>query len=298
MKEVKVPVLPESINEATVALWHKKPGDYVEVDDVIGTVLWRRNEDAVIVLSDSIRVYNSDLESQISLQASLPADQSSPHIDFDASWTTVDLRALKRYLSGTFIKPKLKEWLANAIVSGYATNAHTRFNGRLSDFPFEDGNGAFRLDARLENATIQYSPRWPAPEFRNLEIVVEDTHFWSVENSAVDRGNFYEDARIEIKDLRNPVLTIDAFATGTLQSIHEYISVSPVANILGNQLKSVEVEGDASFDLSITLPLTDLNSYDFSTRIRPSDGTVRVAGFPAAITELNGSFTVSRNSPS
>ena len=35
MKEVKVPVLPESINEATVAAWHKKLGDYVEVDDVI-----------------------------------------------------------------------------------------------------------------------------------------------------------------------------------------------------------------------------------------------------------------------
>lgn len=35
MKEVKVPVLPESISEATVAAWHKKPGDYVEVDDVI-----------------------------------------------------------------------------------------------------------------------------------------------------------------------------------------------------------------------------------------------------------------------
>ena len=35
MKEVKVPILPESINEATVAAWHKKPGDYVEIDDVI-----------------------------------------------------------------------------------------------------------------------------------------------------------------------------------------------------------------------------------------------------------------------
>jgi len=35
MKEVKVPVLPESISEATVAAWHKKPGDSVEVDDVI-----------------------------------------------------------------------------------------------------------------------------------------------------------------------------------------------------------------------------------------------------------------------
>ena len=35
MKEIKVPVLPESINEATVAAWHKKPGDYIELDDVI-----------------------------------------------------------------------------------------------------------------------------------------------------------------------------------------------------------------------------------------------------------------------
>jgi 2-oxoglutarate dehydrogenase E2 component (dihydrolipoamide succinyltransferase) len=35
VKEVKVPILPESINEATVAAWHKKPGDYVEIDDVI-----------------------------------------------------------------------------------------------------------------------------------------------------------------------------------------------------------------------------------------------------------------------
>ena len=35
MKEVKVPILPESISEATVAIWHKKPGEFVEIDDVI-----------------------------------------------------------------------------------------------------------------------------------------------------------------------------------------------------------------------------------------------------------------------
>jgi len=35
MPDIKVPVLPESINEATVAVWHKKPGDTVQIDDVI-----------------------------------------------------------------------------------------------------------------------------------------------------------------------------------------------------------------------------------------------------------------------
>ncbi|MCS5592925.1 MAG: 2-oxoglutarate dehydrogenase complex dihydrolipoyllysine-residue succinyltransferase [Gammaproteobacteria bacterium] len=35
MIEIKVPVLPESISEATVAVWHKSAGDHVQVDDII-----------------------------------------------------------------------------------------------------------------------------------------------------------------------------------------------------------------------------------------------------------------------
>ena len=35
MIEIKVPILPESINNATVAVWHKKPGDSVALDEVI-----------------------------------------------------------------------------------------------------------------------------------------------------------------------------------------------------------------------------------------------------------------------
>ncbi|MCB1604316.1 MAG: dihydrolipoamide succinyltransferase, partial [Xanthomonadales bacterium] len=31
--EVKVPVLPESVTDATVASWHKKVGDFVARDD-------------------------------------------------------------------------------------------------------------------------------------------------------------------------------------------------------------------------------------------------------------------------
>ena len=35
MIEIKVPVLPESISEATVALWHKATGDIVRIDEVV-----------------------------------------------------------------------------------------------------------------------------------------------------------------------------------------------------------------------------------------------------------------------
>src|SRR5690606_39015876 len=33
--EIKVPVLPESVSDATIATWHKKPGDAVKRDENI-----------------------------------------------------------------------------------------------------------------------------------------------------------------------------------------------------------------------------------------------------------------------
>lgn len=33
--EILVPVLPESVADAAIAIWHKRPGDVVERDDII-----------------------------------------------------------------------------------------------------------------------------------------------------------------------------------------------------------------------------------------------------------------------
>ena len=33
--EIKVPVLPESVADATIATWHKQPGDPIERDEIL-----------------------------------------------------------------------------------------------------------------------------------------------------------------------------------------------------------------------------------------------------------------------
>ena len=35
MTEIKVPTLGESVTEATVATWFKKPGDYIKIDEML-----------------------------------------------------------------------------------------------------------------------------------------------------------------------------------------------------------------------------------------------------------------------
>jgi uncharacterized protein (TIGR02099 family) len=283
----------ESTN-LTLDLGEHLPAPFV-LDDAFGTVIWRRNRDGIIVLSDSVQIRNADFDSQMSLQVSIPAEGGSPVVDFESNWSVFDVSAVRRYLPIKLITPRLRAWLSEALVSGYVRRGTTRFNGAVADFPFENNEGVFRIDARLEDTVLRYRPDWPAPVFRHLDIVVENTRLFSEENSADNNGINVEDARLEIADLRDPVLTIDTFATGTMQSIKSFVTESPISRIFGDQLDRVSVDGDASFDLSIVLPIKSTTDYEFITRIRASDATMRVAGFPAPLTEVNGTVTVSRD---
>ncbi|MEE3236764.1 MAG: DUF3971 domain-containing protein, partial [Pseudomonadota bacterium] len=265
------------------------------LDDAFGTLIWRRNRDGIIVLSDSVQIRNADLDSQMSLQVSIPVDGSSPIVDFDSTWSVFDVSALPRYLPVKFVTPKLHAWLTDALVSGHVRRGTTRLSGSLDDFPFDDGEGIFRIDARLEDTVLQYRPDWPAPVFRHLDVVFENKRVYSEENSADNYGISIEDAWMEIADLQEPVLTIDTFATGTMQSIKAFMIDSPIATVFHGRLDRVSVDGEASFDLSIVLPINNVADYDFTARIRASDTMMALDGFPAPLRELNGTVTVSRD---
>lgn len=265
------------------------------LDDALGTIIWRRNADGVTVLSDSVQIRNADLDSQMSLEVQVPSDGTSPLVDYESTWAVFDVAAVDRYLPARLMQPKLYQWLSDALVSGHVARGTTRFTGPLRNFPFDDGSGLFRIEARLEDATLRFSPKWPAPDFRHLDIVVENMRLYSVENSATNIGNVVEDASLEIADLREPVLHIEAFADGTLQSIRDYVRQSPIAEVFGGHLDQVEVDGDASFDLSLTLPIQNAQDYEFMTRIRSEGGTVRALAFPAPVSDLRGTVTVTRD---
>lgn len=269
--------------------------DPVYLDDATGTIIWRRNADGTTLLSDSIFVQNSDLSSQTSLQINAPGDGSSATIDLQSDWAINDIGSVKRYLPMQAIKPPLYRWLTGALVSGRIPRATTRIVGPLDLFPFSGNEGIFRIDATVSEAVLRYSDLWPAATNMNLDIVVDKTRLYSHRNFAVNAGNTVQDATIEIADLRAPVLEINAFATGTLDSIRDFSRESPIAAVFGGQLDRLEVDGDASFSLHLVYPIADKERYEFETRIRPSNGSIRMRGFPAPVTELNGLVVVSRN---
>lgn len=267
----------------------------IEFDDAIGTVIWRRNNESTIILSDSVRLRNADIDSRSNLQITLPADGGSPLIDFVSYWNITDVSAATRYVPGKIMKGNLYQWLDDSLIAGRIPRGTTRLTGPLAKFPFDGGEGSFLIEAHVEDVTLKFHPNWPAVEKVSADIIVDNMRFYSDHNTATTLGNVTVDGRVEIADMREPVLTIDAYSTGTLETIRQFSKQSPIASLFGGQLDRFKVEGEASFDIQLRYPFTDKLDYTFSTSIRSSNGRLEIDGFAPPLTELTGLVTVTRD---
>ncbi|MBT8084952.1 MAG: TIGR02099 family protein [Woeseia sp.] len=272
--------------------WLAEP---LALDSAIGTLIWRRNQDGVILLSDDIALQNEDFASHSNVQLSLPADGGAPVLDLESRWSVIDINSARRYLPEAVMSPALYDWLQNALLGGSIPSGTTRFSGAVDRFPFDDGDGVFLIEATLADATLRYGERWPTVDNLNLDLIVDKTRLYSEKNTASNAGNSVENAKIEIADLRQPVLTISALSTGTLETIRRFARQSPIADVFGGRLDEVTVAGEASFVLELNYPIRNRDAYDFTTRIQLNEGTLSFAGFAAPVSELNGLVTISRN---
>ena len=267
----------------------------VRIDLAEGTVIWRSSESQTTVLSDSIRIGNDVFDSESNVQLTLHRDGTSPEIDLASTWNINDLSRVKAFIPPNIVKPKLYAWFQRAFAAGSIPRGTTVLKGPLDRFPFDNGEGEFRIEAAIRNLVFDYHPDWPVSDQSDMQVVLENTRLFSVRNQSITAGNRTTDATIEIADLRNPVLTIDAFSTGTLETIRQFTSQSPIADVFGGQLERITVSGDASFGLQLAVPLLRPKEFEFEARLRSTNGTMSIAGFGPQVTDLSGAVTIRRD---
>ena len=267
----------------------------IDIRSAEGTVIWRSSDESTTVLSDSIRIRNDIFDSRSNVQLIIDANESSPVIDLASTWSITDLVAAKAYIPQKIITPKLYNWFQASLVKGSIPQGSTTLKGPLDKFPFDKGEGRLLLEGSVRNLTFKYQPLWPAAERSDMEVVLDNMRLYSVRNRSISAGNETVDAEIEIADLRDPVLTIDAFSTGTLETIRAFSIQSPIGDVFGGHLQRIAVSGDASFTLDLTVPLKDPKAFDFTSRVRSNNGTLAIEGFPPQVTDLIGEVTISRD---
>ena len=267
----------------------------IPIDNATGTVIWRRSGERITVLSDNIAISNADLDSQSNIQVILD-EGKAPVVDLVSRWSIGDIGSAKRFIPGQVMHRKLYDWFQYALVSGSIPNGTTRLYGPLDKFPFDGGEGRFLLEASVRDTTFQFLPDWPAAKIIDMDVILDNTRLYTERNRSINRGREVVDAKVEIDDLRKPVLTIDSYSTGTLESLYNYAQSSPIANVFGGHLRRVRVSGDAAFKLDLMVPITDWRNFTFTARIVSNESSLQVEGFEPPVTGLNGVVTIDRDS--
>ncbi len=266
----------------------------VPLDDVYGTLIWRQGANRITLLSDSIVLRNADMSTNSNIELVLLPD-SAPEIDLSATFSVTDIAAVKRYIPDEFLKPKLYQWFQDALLGGQLQRGRAVLRGPLDAFPFDNGEGRFLLEANVREARFKYLPKWPEAVLGDVDAVLDGARLYTTRNRSTTVGNRIVDAKVEIADLRQPVLTIEGLATGTLESMRQYASDSPLSQFFAGQLDVIGVDGPASLALDLEVPLKRARDFAVTARVESQGGSVELPGLKRPITDVTGFVTVERD---
>jgi uncharacterized protein (TIGR02099 family) len=269
----------------------------VPLDDVYGTLIWRQSDERITVLSDSIVLRNADISTNSNVELILEKEQG-PFIDLSSTFSVTEIAGVKKLIPDQLMKPKLYDWFQAALVGGEIQGGRVRLNGPLRAFPFDNGEGSFIVEAGVRDAEFKYLPNWPAVQLIDVDVVLDGMHLYTRRNRAVSLGNRVIDAKVDVRDLREPELTIDATAAGTLDTMRQFGNASPLAKLFAGQLDMVEVSGDATLKLDLEVPIKRPRDFDVTAKIEATGGSALVPGLRSPLTDLSGAVTIGKTTVS
>lgn len=274
--------------------WPNVFRDSIEARDLRGVVVWREGRDVIRVVSNDLEFgLLDDAPLRSSLELTLPLDGSSPRLDIDSRMSAADLVAAKRLLPVGIMPASVVDWIDGAVHGGTGRNIELDFFGPLAAFPFDGGEGQFRVTADIVDAELEFSSGWPHAVDLNGGIEFRNASFDAHGGGRI-LGNRSDDVAVGIADLRHAVLTYTGETVGPLDDVISFLKgAPPIAAHLGPGYERLHaLAGTGTVSLKLDLPLLDRAAFGLDGELQIADAELAVDGFGPHATEVNGALDI------
>jgi len=219
--------------------------------------------------------------------------------------------AVARYLPVS-LPADTRRWVAEAIDKGEVAHGTFQVDGDLADFPFQRGDGRFRIEAQVSGVRLDYVPRarprrataaaatpapttapdaggdgtelpprtdtsagdhWPAFEQVAGTLVFERDAMRLRDVSGRLYGLRLSKVDGEIPNLARGELAIGGTVQGPLDDLLRFVRETPVDSWTGGALARARGDGQAQMDLALKLPLAHLADSQVRGGIKLADNT-------------------------
>jgi uncharacterized protein (TIGR02099 family) len=269
----------------------------LDTNAVRGVIAWRNDDASLRIESEKLEFDANDGKGEARLVIEIPHDGSSPQLDIVANARDLNAASTPKYLPANLLTQEPLAWLDRAFVDGRVPRASLELRGPVRSFPFRNGEGLFLVQGFVENVTFDYQPGWtPATqltgniEFRNegMQASGITAHIGELQVTEASGG---------FGDFKQGDLKIAAAATGDLGAALRFLQSSPIGDALGKPFQDLRGTGAIQSNVSLLLPIKNIDARRVAVTTKLKDSTVRLVGVSAPLTRLNGSLIVRQQLP-
>lgn len=225
---------------------------------ISGNLKWQKNaEDAWVVAVKNFQLYNADISINTNMTLVFAKDES-PLLDLSGEFSVPHVAKIENYLPLKKLEAPFVAWVHNRFQGGQLVSGTMIAQGKLDDFPFENGPGKFLVTAKVKDLEFDYAPGWPMVHhvYGNLVFsghsMTADADSGQLFDASITKAHGY----IPYIGPNHPqILDLTATMRGDLRQGLRFIQESPLRNTIGKDLSGAQLSGKLGLKLAFTIPV-------------------------------------------
>lgn len=240
------------------------------IDQLQGEVEWRNNGQKMLITTHNLHFANPHLALRTNLEYQLGATGGDT-IQLHSQIERGDAKFASFYYPLLLDQTTL-HWLDTSILSGQIRHGEVIVKGRVKDFPYvnaafhsDPALGLFRVTAQLDHAKLEYGTDWPQVQDIDAFLKFEGKRMDITVKNATTVGQHITQAQVEIPrlDADDPILSVKAAATGSLEQGIKFVNTSPVKQVAMGFTDTLKATGAADLKLALQIPLNNVDASQF-----------------------------------
>ena len=245
-----------------------------------------------LLTANQIQIIDEDLQAQGSMQLQLPS-HASPSINMKAEFSLDQLSEVERYLPSKIMDADLVAWLKDAFLEGRLEFGKVMIEGKLNDFPFENGEGRFEASGELKDLDFHYAPQWPHLQQADGKLIFSGRSMTVKIDSAVMLDIPFKNISGVIPYLgadQPQILDVHTEVETDLAQGLEFIHQSPLEEDIGKDVEEIQMKGPAKLDLKLTVPLGNPRKLKVLGNTQIRQAILSLPEWGINLDQINGEF--------
>ncbi|REL31835.1 YhdP family protein [Thalassotalea euphylliae] len=187
----------------------------------------------------------------------------------------------------------LVNYLDRSLIDGQISSGQVLFNGAFRDFPFNEQQGIFVVDAELSNATFAFDTKWPAIEQMDANLNFTNNGMLITAREGSLTGLNVAGVTAEIADLsKEQLLLVSAdINQESPANVTQLMQQSPLKKSVGEVLTTLQISNPISGKFDLSLPLKDIKGVMAKGYVDFIDNQLELTKPEMSFANVNGRLT-------